>query len=191
MTTPRFLDINNSTNCIGIYCKDTFCGWYTNLDSFIPWRHKISWIRALVDRIHRICSPNMVKLELKHPKKIISWNGFPSRIAHALICCFSSNTFNKNHTTATTPRTKMSQSPFGFLFHILARKCHNFYVPLNESCIDTWKTLTPRSKFVRKPQNCASTPTTKQIQLSQLHVIIHWQNWQNPSHMNMWTRCNR
>ena len=27
-----------------------------SFDSFVPWRDKISWIRALGDRIHRICS---------------------------------------------------------------------------------------------------------------------------------------
>ena len=68
-TTPHFLDINISTNGIGIYRKDTFTGQYTNFDSFVPWRQKISWIRALVDRIHRICSPNLLKFELKTTQK--------------------------------------------------------------------------------------------------------------------------
>ena len=89
-----------------IYRKNTFTGQYTNFDSFVPWRHKISWIRALVDRIHRICSPNMVKLELKHLKKISSWNGFPSRIAHTLIRRFSSNALNKNHTATNNSKDK-------------------------------------------------------------------------------------
>ena len=57
-TTLHFLDINISTNGIWIYNKDTFTGQYTNFDSFVPWRQKISWIRALVDRIHRICLNN-------------------------------------------------------------------------------------------------------------------------------------
>ena len=47
-----FLDINISPNGIGIYRKDTFTGQYTNFDS-----------------LTRICSPNMVKLELKDLKK--------------------------------------------------------------------------------------------------------------------------
>ena len=135
-TTLHFLDINISPNGIGIYRKDTFTGQYTNFDSFIPWRQKISWIRALVDHIHRICSPNMVKLELKQLKKITSWNNFPSHIAHSLIRRFSSNALNKNHTTDNNTKTRMSLSPFGFLFPILTRKRHNFFVPLNESCGD-------------------------------------------------------
>ena len=106
-TTSHFLDISVSPNDIGIYRKDTFSGQYTNFDSFVPWRHKISWIRALVDRIHRICSPNMVKLELKTLKKITSWNGFPSRISHALIRRFSYDALlNKNHTTANNSKDK-------------------------------------------------------------------------------------
>ena len=105
-TTPHFLDIGISPNGIGIYRKGTFSGQYTNFDSFVPWRHKISWIRALVDRIHRICSTNMVKLELKTLKKITSWNSFKSRISHALICRFSYDALNKNHTTANNSKDK-------------------------------------------------------------------------------------
>ena len=48
----------------------------------------------------------MVKLELKHLKKITSWNGFPSRTARALICRFSSNALDKNHTTANNSEDK-------------------------------------------------------------------------------------
>ena len=93
-TTPHFLDMI-STNGFGIYRKDTFTGQYTNFDSFVPWRQKISWIIALVDRIHRICSPNLLKFELKQLKKIVSWNNFPSHIANSLIRRFSFNALNK------------------------------------------------------------------------------------------------
>ena len=102
--TPHFLDINISPNGIGIYRKDTFSGQYTNFDRFVPWCHKISSIRALVDRIHRICSPNMVKLELKPLKKITSWHGFSSRISHVLIRRFSYDALTKNHTTANNSK---------------------------------------------------------------------------------------
>ena len=96
-TTPHFLDINILTNGIGIYRKDTFTGQYTNFDSFVPWRQKISWIKALVNRIHSICSPNLLKSELKRLKTIISWNNFPSRIANTLIRRFSYDALNKIH----------------------------------------------------------------------------------------------
>ena len=97
-TTPHFLDINISTNGIGIYCKDTFTGQYTNLDSFVPWRKKISWIKSLVNRIHSICSPNLLKSELKRLKTIISCNNSPSRIAKALIRRFSYDALNNIRT---------------------------------------------------------------------------------------------
>ena len=102
------MDINISTNGIGIYRKDTFTGQYTNFDSFFPWRQNISWIRALVDRIHRICSPNLLKFELKQLKKIVSWNNFPSHIANSLIRHFSFNALNK---TRTADNTKDKEDP--------------------------------------------------------------------------------
>ena len=42
--------------------------------SFVPWRHKISWVRALIDRIHWICTPNKIKTELKLIRKFL-WRG--------------------------------------------------------------------------------------------------------------------
>lgn len=75
-------------------------------DSFVPWRHKILWLRALVDRIHRICSPNKIKFELKQLKKILSWNSFPKRIANSLIQRFSQNTQHKVHDTKVHSHSK-------------------------------------------------------------------------------------
>ena len=116
--------------------------------------------------IHRICSPNMVKLELKYLKKIILWNNFPSHIAASLIRRFWSNALNKNH-TPTKSKTRMSPSPFGVLFLSLARKYNNFYIPLNVSREMLKKNQAPRSEYARKPQNCVSVPkqraTLKQI----------------------------
>ena len=134
---PNLLDINispnTSPNGIGIYRKGTFTGQNTNFDSFVPWRQKISWIRALVDRIHRICSPNMVKLELKHLKRSPRGTTFHHTLLTPLFAV-SRLTPSTRTTQRTTPKTKMSPSPFSFLFPTLARKRHNFYVPLNESC---------------------------------------------------------
>ena len=75
-TTPHFLDINIASDGLGIYRKDTFSGQYTNFESFVPWRHKISWVRALIDRVHRICTPNKIKTELKLIRKFLSWKRF-------------------------------------------------------------------------------------------------------------------
>ena len=90
-STPHFLDINIASDGLGIYRKDTFTGQYTNFDSFVPWRHKISWVRALIDRIHRICTPNKIKTELKLIRKFLLWNGFPKRVANLLIDRFTTN----------------------------------------------------------------------------------------------------
>ena len=90
-STPHFLDINIASDGLGIYRKDTFTGQYTNFDSFVPWRHKISWVRALIDRIHRICTPYNIKTELKLIRKFLSWNGFPKRVANLLIERFTTN----------------------------------------------------------------------------------------------------
>ena len=57
-STPHFLDINIASDGLGIYRKDTVTGQYTNFESFVPWRHKLSWVRALFDRVHLICTPN-------------------------------------------------------------------------------------------------------------------------------------
>ena len=103
-TTPHFLDINIAGDGLGIYRKDTFTGQYTNFESFVPWRHKISWVRALIDRVHRICTPNKIKTELKLIRKFLSWNGFPKRIANLLIDRFTSNAQNRapDHITNDT-----------------------------------------------------------------------------------------
>ena len=77
---------------------------YTNFESFVPWRHKISWVRALIDRVHRICTPNKIKTELKLIRKFLSWNGFPKRIANLLIDRFATNAQNRapDHITNDT-----------------------------------------------------------------------------------------
>ena len=45
---PHFLDIEITSNGLKIYRKDTFTGHYTDFKSFVPWNHRISWIRSLV-----------------------------------------------------------------------------------------------------------------------------------------------
>ena len=99
------LDINIASDGLGIYRKDTFTGQYTNFDSFVPWRHKISWVRALIDRVHRICTPNKIKTELLLIGQFLSWNGFPKRIAKSLIKRFTTMAQNRapDHCTNHLP----------------------------------------------------------------------------------------
>ena len=104
-STPHFLDINITSDGLGIYTKDTFTGQYTNFESFVPWRHKISLVRALIDRVHQICTPNKMKAELKLITKFFLWNGFPKLVANLLIDRFTTNAQNRapdhipNHTS--------------------------------------------------------------------------------------------
>ena len=65
----------------------------------------ISWVRALTDRVHRICTPNKIKTELKLIRKFLSWNGFPKRIANLLLIDrFTTNAQNRapDHITNDT-----------------------------------------------------------------------------------------
>ena len=63
-----------------------------------------SWVRALIDRVHRICTPNKIKTEFKLIRKFLSWNGFPKRIANLLIDRFTTNAQNRapDHITNNT-----------------------------------------------------------------------------------------
>ena len=45
---PHFLDIEITNNGLKVYRKDTFTGHYVNFSSFVPWLHRISWLRSLV-----------------------------------------------------------------------------------------------------------------------------------------------
>ena len=85
MGIPHFLDIEISPAGLSIFRKNTFTGQYINFTSYVPWRYKCSWIKSLVYRAKRICSPNLLHLELHKIRDIISWNGFPKRIGNKII----------------------------------------------------------------------------------------------------------
>ena len=91
--------------------KDTFTGQYTNFDSFVPWRHKISWVRALIDRVNRICTPNKIKTEVKLIRKFLSWNGFPKRVANLLIHRFTTNAQNRASVHPANDTSHNNQHP--------------------------------------------------------------------------------
>ena len=57
---------------------------HTLIDSFIPWKHRIAWIRSLLSRIQKICSPTKLLQELQFLKKIASWNGYPKQVVSSL-----------------------------------------------------------------------------------------------------------
>ena len=82
---PHFLDIEITSNGLKIYRKDTFTGHYTDFDSFVPWNHRISWIRSLVYRTKRLCDHHHFKQGILDIKKFASWNGFSRSIRNRLI----------------------------------------------------------------------------------------------------------
>ena len=73
---PHFLDIEITSNGLKIYRKPTFTGHYTDFSSFVPWNHRISWIRLLVYRTKRLCDHQHLKQGILDIKKFASWNGF-------------------------------------------------------------------------------------------------------------------
>ena len=49
-------------------------------DVFTKFNHKVAWMRSLVTRAKRLCSPNKLKQEMKNIHKFASYNGFPKWI---------------------------------------------------------------------------------------------------------------
>lgn len=85
LETPHFLDIEISPDGLSIFRKDTNTGLYTNYNSFTPWNYRKAWIRSLVNRATRICSPEKLKEEINTARKFASWNGFPRYITNSII----------------------------------------------------------------------------------------------------------
>ena len=67
-----------------------------HFDSFVPWKHRIAWIRSLLSRIHKICSPTKLSQELQFLKKIASWNGYPKHVVSLLIKRFKQHQSTSN-----------------------------------------------------------------------------------------------
>ena len=96
---PHFLDIEITPSGLKIFRKSTFTSRYTDFSRFVPWYHRISWIRSLVYRTKRICDKELFKEGIRDIKKFASWNGFPRIVSNKLIDKFvkSSNTNNKDN----------------------------------------------------------------------------------------------
>ena len=122
---PHFLDIEIAPDGLSIYRKDTNTGQYVNFDSYVPWNHKVSWIRSLTTRAKRICSPHKLATELSKISDFASWNGFPRKIYKAII---RRTLHSKNETvnilagTNIYIKTKYHGSHYQQLIHSLERK---------------------------------------------------------------------
>ena len=84
-----------TSNGLKIYRKETFTGHYTNFSSFVPWNHRISWIRSQVYRTKRLCDRENFKEGIREVKKFASWNGFPRNVRNRLINKFVNSTSNR------------------------------------------------------------------------------------------------
>ena len=88
---PHFLDIEIHNDGLKIYRKETFTGHYTDFNSFVPWKYRVSWIRSLVSRAKKICDPKYLPDELKKIKTFAAWNNFPGRVRNSLVRRFSAS----------------------------------------------------------------------------------------------------
>ena len=147
-STPNFLDINIAIDGLGIYRY--FYGQYSNFVSFVPCLQKTSWVRALIDRVHRICTPNKIETEFKLIRTFLSLDGLPKRIANLLIDCFTMNAQNStpDHTTDDTPHNNQDSTIW-----LTVTKQHSFG--------DVLSTRMLTSQLKRRPQNYVSSVTLK------------------------------
>ena len=67
-----------------MYHKETFTGHYTDLNSFVPWKYRVSWIRSLISRGKRICDKMYLPDELKKIRTFAP----PGRICNSLVSRF-------------------------------------------------------------------------------------------------------
>ena len=110
--TPHFLDIEISPDGLSIFRKDTNTGLYTNYNSYTPWSYRKAWIRSLVNRATKICSPGKLNQEIHMIKRFASWNNFPHHIVNNIIK-YSQNTQQKdNKTNDETPITFWLRIPY-------------------------------------------------------------------------------
>ena len=82
---PHFLDLEIHRDGLSIYRKDTNTAQYVNYDSYTKWNHKIAWIKSLITRAKKLCSPNKFKSEMENIKRFASYNGFPKWIVNNTI----------------------------------------------------------------------------------------------------------
>ena len=96
-TVPHFLDLEIHPDGITIYRKNTHTAQFTHFCSFTKWNHKVAWIRSLVYRALKICSPDKVTDEIFNIKKFASYNGFPKKVVQGIIDKTTSNENRDNH----------------------------------------------------------------------------------------------
>ena len=82
---PHFLDLEVHPDGLSIYRKDTHTAQFVNFSSYTKFNHKVAWIKSLVSRAKRLCSPGKLKNEIESIKRFASYNGFPRWIVSSTI----------------------------------------------------------------------------------------------------------
>ena len=115
---PHFLDLNLDGNEFSTHRKPTFSGQYTHFQGSVPWKHRAAWLRCLVSRVYRICSPSKLNQELQFVKIIIaSWNGFPKQVVSSIMTQFNKPT--KDHTDNDSTEANVSKPTLWFEIYAL------------------------------------------------------------------------
>ena len=117
---PHFLDLNLDDNEFSIHRKPTFSGQYTHSESFVPWKHRTAWVRSLLSRMYRICSPSKPNQELQFIKRIASWNGFPKQVVSSIMTKFNKPT--KDHTDNDSTEAKVFKPTLWFEMSYIGQK---------------------------------------------------------------------
>ena len=94
---PHFLDLEIHPDGISIYRKDTHTAQFVNYSSYTKLNHKTAWIKSLISRAKRLCSPARLKNEMENIKRFASYN------------CFSRGVVNSASQTCNQARADESQ----------------------------------------------------------------------------------
>ena len=82
----HFLLIAIDKNKTDLYYKPTHTGQYSDINSKVPWNHKVSWIKSLYHRADKICSSSEnFRFQINKIKMFLSWNGHPFFTRNSII----------------------------------------------------------------------------------------------------------
>ena len=82
---PHFLDLEIHRDGLSIFRKETHTAQFVHYDSYTKWNHKVAWIRSLVNRAKKLCSPSKLSIELNNIKRFAAYNGFPKWTVKSVI----------------------------------------------------------------------------------------------------------
>ena len=141
-----------------IYRKNTYTRPYINFHCYVPWHFKIAWIKSLVTRAKKICSPNKLNKELNNIKKFISSNGFPKYIGNKII---NDTLSNNGKIRSTYPVDLTKHVEIWFRIPYYGEKGEN----LLKSCIKKLK------RYMKKESNVSFKVIYDTVNLSQTAKI--------------------